>query len=52
MHRTFNCGVGMVVVVPAAETGAAIAAFNAAGETAWQIGRIEAGDGEAWTDFI
>ncbi|ADZ70808.1 phosphoribosylformylglycinamidine cyclo-ligase [Polymorphum gilvum] len=43
MLRTFNCGVGMVVVVAAAEAGAVRAALEAAGETVADIGRIEAG---------
>jgi phosphoribosylformylglycinamidine cyclo-ligase len=40
MYRTFNCGVGMVVVVPAAQAEAAIAHLQAAGESAWRIGEI------------
>lgn len=40
MYRTFNCGVGMVIAVAAENAEAAIASLNAAGETAWQIGRI------------
>lgn len=44
MYRTFNCGVGMVLCVASAEADQAIAALNAAGETAWRIGHIEATD--------
>ena len=46
MHRTFNCGVGMVVIV-APEAAADIAALlRAAGETVFQIGEITPrGDG-------
>ena len=40
MYRTFNCGVGMVVVVPADQADAAVAQLNAAGEKAWRIGEI------------
>ena len=40
MYRTFNCGVGMVVVVPADKADTAIAHLNAAGESAWRIGEI------------
>ncbi|WP_372621084.1 phosphoribosylformylglycinamidine cyclo-ligase [Falsiroseomonas sp.] len=47
MLRVFNCGVGMVVVVKAAEAEAAIALFAAAGESATRIGVIEPGEGEA-----
>jgi len=46
MLRTFNCGIGMCVVVP--ETGAAAlqAALADTGETVWDIGRIERSDGQ------
>ena len=40
MHRVFNCGVGYVVVVAAADAESAAAAFAAQGETCWQIGII------------
>jgi phosphoribosylformylglycinamidine cyclo-ligase len=46
MRRTFNCGVGMVVVVPAADAVATIAALNANGESAWRIGTIVEGGQE------
>ena len=42
MYRTFNCGVGMVVVVAAENADAAIAHLNAAGEQAWRLGEIMA----------
>jgi phosphoribosylformylglycinamidine cyclo-ligase len=45
MFRTFNCGVGMVACVTAADAQQTLAHLEAAGETAWLIGRIEAGDG-------
>ena len=41
MLRTFNCGVGMVVVVEPAHAGNVRAAFEAAGETVFEIGRIQ-----------
>ena len=41
MHRVFNCGIGMVVVVAAAAGKRAIAALRAAGETVYEIGSIE-----------
>ncbi|HWA39764.1 MAG TPA: phosphoribosylformylglycinamidine cyclo-ligase [Burkholderiales bacterium] len=47
MHRVFNCGIGMVIVVAAAEAQRAAAALRAAGETVYDIGCIEAGTGEA-----
>jgi phosphoribosylformylglycinamidine cyclo-ligase len=40
MYRTFNCGIGMVVVVAREHAGAALAHLKAAGETAWKIGEI------------
>jgi phosphoribosylformylglycinamidine cyclo-ligase len=42
MHRVFNCGIGMVVVVAAAHAERALALLTAAGEQAQVIGRIEA----------
>jgi phosphoribosylformylglycinamidine cyclo-ligase len=45
MHRTFNCGIGMVVVVAAAQADAALAALRASGETAQLIGEVRAGTG-------
>ncbi|MFT5717327.1 MAG: phosphoribosylformylglycinamidine cyclo-ligase [Oleiphilaceae bacterium] len=41
MYRTFNCGVGMVIAVPADQADAAIALLAAEGEKAWKIGSIE-----------
>ena len=46
MHRTFNCGVGMVVVVGADDADAAIKLLEDRGENAWRIGRVIAGDRE------
>ncbi|WJV63737.1 phosphoribosylformylglycinamidine cyclo-ligase [Pectobacteriaceae bacterium CE70] len=40
MYRTFNCGVGMIIVLPAAQADNAIALLNNDGETAWKIGVI------------
>ncbi|MCL1078401.1 phosphoribosylformylglycinamidine cyclo-ligase [Parashewanella spongiae] len=40
MYRTFNCGVGMIVVIPQAEVDAALTLLNAEGENAWLIGTI------------
>ena len=45
MYRTFNCGVGMVVVLPADQAQSAIEQLNAAGEQAMLIGSIEQHDG-------
>ncbi|WP_137388401.1 phosphoribosylformylglycinamidine cyclo-ligase [Rhodoligotrophos defluvii] len=47
MLRTFNCGIGMVVVTSAEDAGDIAARLRAAGETVFAIGRIEAqGSGE------
>lgn len=47
MYRTFNCGVGMVVAVPADKADEALALLTAEGENAWVIGQIEtAAEGE------
>ena len=45
MHRTFNCGIGMVVVVPSATAESAVDLLNACGERAVVIGSIAAGEG-------
>jgi phosphoribosylformylglycinamidine cyclo-ligase len=47
MFRTFNCGIGMVVCIDTADTNAALEHLERLGETAWVIGRIEAGEGES-----
>jgi phosphoribosylformylglycinamidine cyclo-ligase len=43
MARTFNCGIGMAVVVAADEADAVAAALRTGGETVHVIGRVEAG---------
>ena len=40
MHRVFNCGIGMVVVVAAADAERAQTLLREAGENVWPIGRI------------
>lgn len=44
MARTFNCGVGMAVVVAEADVADVTAALEAAGETVHRIGHIAAGE--------
>lgn len=46
MHRTFNCGIGMVVVVAAQEVQTVLQHFKTLNLPAWQIGNIAAGSGE------
>lgn len=41
MYRTFNCGVGMVLVLDPADVDQSIALLNAHGEKAWKIGHIQ-----------
>ncbi len=49
MLRTFNCGIGMIAVVPANEAAAIAAALEAHGEQVADIGEITAGDGVRYT---
>ena len=44
MYRTFNCGVGMVIALPAALADQAVELLTASGEKAWKIGHINASD--------
>ncbi len=46
MYRTFNCGIGMVVIVAAEHAADAMALLAAEGETVWQIGHIRARAGD------
>ncbi|MBF0453819.1 MAG: phosphoribosylformylglycinamidine cyclo-ligase [Magnetococcales bacterium] len=42
MLRTFNCGLGMIVVVSAEQAEEALQVLTQAGEQAWQVGRVVA----------
>tara|TARA_R110001592_G_scaffold52649_9_gene161340 strand:- start:48884 stop:49951 length:1068 start_codon:yes stop_codon:yes gene_type:complete len=46
MYRTFNCGVGMVIAVPAASADSTLNMLNVLGEKAWKIGHITLRNGE------
>ncbi|AFP84692.1 phosphoribosylformylglycinamidine cyclo-ligase [secondary endosymbiont of Ctenarytaina eucalypti] len=46
MYCTFNCGVGMVIVVPSASTDQALSILISLGETAWVIGEIQPDNGD------
>ena len=41
MYRTFNCGVGMILVVPADKVAQSLEILTANGENAWHIGEIK-----------
>ena len=45
MWRTFNCGVGMLLVVAHRASGTLVSALESNGERAWMAGRIEQGEG-------
>jgi phosphoribosylaminoimidazole (AIR) synthetase len=49
MPRTFNCGLGMLVIVDAAKAKEAKTALEAAGETVFEVGRMVARKGEPVT---
>lgn len=44
MYRTFNCGVGMVLITKAEDADAIVNTLNQNNENAWRLGTIEAGD--------
>ena len=44
MARTFNCGIGMAIVVAEADAQAVTQALEETGETVYRIGRIAAGE--------
>ena len=53
MHRVFNCGIGMVLVVDAAQADAIAATLREQGETVNRIGEIvEQQDGMAQTFVV
>ncbi|MEO0573833.1 MAG: phosphoribosylformylglycinamidine cyclo-ligase [Pseudomonadota bacterium] len=46
--RTFNCGIGMVVIVAPEDVELATATLTAAGEAVFELGQVSAGDGVIW----
>ena len=44
MHRTFNCGIGMTLTVPASHATAVVERLRQLGETAMQIGIVRPGN--------
>jgi len=47
--RTFNCGIGMMVIVPANEVDNALQSLTSSGETALVLGEIVSGSGQVQT---
>ena len=45
MYRTFNCGIGMVVVVAEGDAATTLQMLEHSGTTAWQLGRIDSSSG-------
>ena len=45
MYRTFNCGIGMALVVGPDEAEKALGLLRAAGESAWRLGTVREHDG-------
>ncbi|MHB8667198.1 MAG: phosphoribosylformylglycinamidine cyclo-ligase [Burkholderiales bacterium] len=53
MHRVFNCGIGMVLIVAEADAAAAERMLGEAGESVYRIGRVEArAPGQARTAVV
>ncbi|WP_043841045.1 phosphoribosylformylglycinamidine cyclo-ligase [Roseivivax marinus] len=52
MLKTFNCGIGMVLVVDAARADAIAALLDAAGESVSRLGHVVPGQGVAYTGSL
>lgn len=52
MYRTFNCGVGFVVIVPHHKADEAIKLLNDNGENAWKLGKIVQRSDDASGDAV
>ncbi len=52
MYKTFNCGVGMVLVVSAEELALALEVLNGCGENAWHLGQIVESNNDNQVTFV
>ncbi|WP_147124669.1 phosphoribosylformylglycinamidine cyclo-ligase [Shimia ponticola] len=52
MLKTFNAGIGMVVIVPQSDAEATAATLTQAGETVVQLGRVTAGEGVRYSGSL
>jgi len=52
MYRTFNCGVGMILAVAAEDAQSSIDLLTSAGETAFVIGEIKAGERDPLVSIV
>ncbi len=51
MYRTFNCGIGMVAVVPENAADSIVQSLSENGASAWRLGQVEACSGAAAVRF-
>jgi len=51
MYRTFNCGIGMVVVAPESDVESILQTLKDNGTEAWRLGHIESSSGAATVRF-
>jgi phosphoribosylformylglycinamidine cyclo-ligase len=51
MYRTFNCGVGLMLVVPEDSAQAIVTSLNDLGENAWELGMIASKEGDAQVEM-
>lgn len=52
MLRTFNCGIGMLVVVHPRDSASAISLLEKSGETVFEIGKIGSGEGDPLVNIV
>jgi phosphoribosylformylglycinamidine cyclo-ligase len=52
MLRTFNCGIGMVIVAPRTEVEEIISTIRLQGMKSWAIGSIDAAADDAYVEYV